>query len=409
MLRYGILVFLIPLLIVPSFAQESQISVYTNNHYYENGEIIVISGKITNYDPTSKEFFSFIVLSPDNKIMTVGQGSPLSDGSFQKSLLAGGPLWKLAGEYVIDFRYDEIHEDITINYAGGDQIITTPEPTCVGCSMEDARAMANQFLLDDLPVSVWTDKTDYGHNDMIIVTGQVANVSGFPITVTVVSPLISLVTHDELTVTNDGSFGTTINTAGAMWKYDGTYTIKVNYGSPEKSNSVKVELTGGVAYTPNYSTPTITSIRVQTDDNHYDEGDTIVISGSVNTVIGKTPLILQIFYESTYIDLSQIEVAQDGTFSKTIIAEGPLWDKAGEYLVRVSYQDQKTETVFNYTSKSASIETTTNFEADEIEIIQNIPNWIKNVFLWYGQDALSEKELLEAIKYLIYEEILIIN
>ena len=33
---------------------------------------------------------------------------------------------------------------------------------CVGCSMEDAREAANEMLLDDLPVSVWTDKTDYG-------------------------------------------------------------------------------------------------------------------------------------------------------------------------------------------------------------------------------------------------------
>ena len=40
-----------------------------------------------------------------------------------------------------------------------------------------------------------------------------------------------------------------------MWKYDGTYTIKVNYGSAEKSNSAKVELSGGVAFEPNYSTP----------------------------------------------------------------------------------------------------------------------------------------------------------
>jgi len=123
-------------------------------------------------------------------------------------------------------------------------------------SIEDARELANEFLLQDLPVSVWTDKTDYGHNDMIIVTGQVANVSGFPITVTVVSPLNSLVTIDQLTVAADGSFETTLNTAGALWKYDGTYTIKVNYGSPEKSNKVKVELTGGVAFTPSYSTPT---------------------------------------------------------------------------------------------------------------------------------------------------------
>ena len=118
---------------------------------------------------------------------------------------------------------------------------------CVGCSMEDAREAANQILLDDLPVSVWTDKTDYGHNDMIMVKGQVANVaSGFPVTITVVSPLNSIVTVDQVNVSGDGTFETTLNTAGAMWKYDGTYTIKANYGSTEKTNSAKVELTGGV-------------------------------------------------------------------------------------------------------------------------------------------------------------------
>ncbi len=127
---------------------------------------------------------------------------------------------------------------------------------CVGCSIDDAREAVNQDLLKSIPVSVWTDKTDYGHNDMIKVKGQVANVSGFPITVTVVSPLNSLVTVDQLDLASDGSFETTLNTAGVMWKYDGTYTIKVNYGSPEKSNSAKVELTGGVEWIPNYSTPT---------------------------------------------------------------------------------------------------------------------------------------------------------
>jgi predicted secreted protein with PEFG-CTERM motif len=123
--------------------------------------------------------------------------------------------------------------------------------------LTDVRITANEELLKDMPISVWTDKTNYEHNDTIMVTGQVANVaSGFPVTVTVVSPLNSIVTIDQLTVADDSTFETTLNTAGAMWKYDGTYTIKVNYGSAEKSNSAKVELTGGVAYTPTYSTPT---------------------------------------------------------------------------------------------------------------------------------------------------------
>jgi len=124
-------------------------------------------------------------------------------------------------------------------------------------TLEEARVTANEMLLKDLPISVWTDKTDYAHNEMIIVTGQVANVaSGFPVTITVVSPLNSIVTIDQLTVADDGSFETTLNTAGNMWKYDGTYTIKANYGSAEKSYSAKVVLSGGVEYTPNYSTPT---------------------------------------------------------------------------------------------------------------------------------------------------------
>ena len=132
--------------------------------------------------------------------------------------------------------------------------------------LADVRITANDELLKDLPISVWTDKVNYEHDDIIMVTGQVANVaSGFPVTVTVVSPLNSIVTIDQLTVADDGSFETTINTAGGMWKYDGTYTIKVNYGSAEKSNSAKVELTGGVAYTPTYSTPT-TSKQCNTNE-----------------------------------------------------------------------------------------------------------------------------------------------
>jgi plastocyanin len=122
-------------------------------------------------------------------------------------------------------------------------------PVCVGCSMEDAREIANEEL-EEFTISVWTDKTDYDHNDMIIVKGQVSDVSGFPITITVISPLNSLLTLDQLTVANDGSFETTINTVGSEWKYDGTYTIKASYGSDEKSNEIKIELVGGSTVTP---------------------------------------------------------------------------------------------------------------------------------------------------------------
>jgi len=106
-------------------------------------------------------------------------------------------------------------------------------------------------------------------------------------------------------------------------------------------------------------------ISVQTDDNHYDEGDTIVISGEVTTIIGNTPATLQLFSEGNLVDIAQITIAQDGSFSHTVIAEGPLWKKQGDYVARVSYGEGNiAEAEFSYTPKSELIETTTNFEVD---------------------------------------------
>ena len=115
---------------------------------------------------------------------------------------------------------------------------------CVGCEETDAgRKAANQMLLMDIPISVWTDRTTYDHNDKITVHGKVANISGNPVTLTVASPLNSIVTIAQIDVNNDGSFETTLNTEGGLWKHDGTYTIKVNYGASQ-NNKALVELTG---------------------------------------------------------------------------------------------------------------------------------------------------------------------
>jgi predicted secreted protein with PEFG-CTERM motif len=115
---------------------------------------------------------------------------------------------------------------------------------CVGCEEVDAgRKAANQMLLMDIPISVWTDRTTYDHNDIITVNGKVANISGNPVILTVASPLNSIVTIAQIDVGNDGSFETTLNTEGGLWKHDGTYTIKVNYGASQ-NNKALVELTG---------------------------------------------------------------------------------------------------------------------------------------------------------------------
>ncbi|KEQ56404.1 fibronectin type III domain-containing protein [Marine Group I thaumarchaeote SCGC AAA799-N04] len=48
-------------------------------------------------------------------------------------------------------------------------------------------------------------------------------------------------------------------------------------------------------------------------------------------------------------------------------------------------------------------------QAVGLELTEKIPGWVKNIFGWYANDEVSEVELLNAIKYLINERILIVN
>jgi predicted secreted protein with PEFG-CTERM motif len=107
-------------------------------------------------------------------------------------------------------------------------------------------------------------------------------------------------------------------------------------------------------------------LSIQTDDNFYDEGDTIAISGNVNIVIGKTPVLIQIIHEESksIIEIAQITIAQDGSFTKTVLAEKPAWKNEGEYIVKAFYQDQVVEIEFSYSPKTEIPETKTTFEVD---------------------------------------------
>ena len=105
-------------------------------------------------------------------------------------------------------------------------------------------------------------------------------------------------------------------------------------------------------------------ISVETNSNSYNEGETIVISGKVSTIIIDTPVTMQLFSQDNLVDIAQITVAEDGNYSHTVRAEGPLWSKAGEYTIRVSFGEGNiAETQFTFSPKTEISETNT-FEVD---------------------------------------------
>ena len=40
------------------------------------------------------------------------------------------------------------------------------------------------------------------------------------------------------------------------------------------------------------------------------------------------------------------------------------------------------------------------------ESVQNVPNWVRSIFIWYGEEKISEDELLSAIKFLVNQGII---
>ena len=104
-------------------------------------------------------------------------------------------------------------------------------------------------------------------------------------------------------------------------------------------------------------------ISVQTDDSTYEEGDTIVISGNIQTIIGQTPVTMQLFNNGNMVEIAQIVVSKDGNYSYTIIAEGSMWQTQGEYIVKVTYGEGNiAETPFLYIPNSEVLTTTDTFE-----------------------------------------------
>ena len=95
------------------------------------------------------------------------------------------------------------------------------------------------------PTITFTIESDtYDHDSIIIITGQVKTVKDKDVVFVVTGPL-GIVQIDQVKISSDGSFSTTINTASAMMKYDGEYKIKASYNQ-YNNHFEYVNLVGGI-------------------------------------------------------------------------------------------------------------------------------------------------------------------
>ena len=153
------------------------------------------------------------------------------------------------------------------------------------------------------------------------------------------------------------------------------------------------------SYQTHISSPVITSDRIT-----YNQGENIAISGWVNyneeatsdvllRVIVTDPLEMKIFDEYVTSDL-------EGMF----FIEIPISKNAevGNYNVEITSQCREIHREI-CTHQNESISITVQKESSQDT---KIPDWVKNIFVWYAQDKVTETELLSAIEFLVNQNII---
>ena len=110
-------------------------------------------------------------------------------------------------------------------------------------------------------------------------------------------------------------------------------------------------------------------ITVETDSSSYVEGEVITVSGSVSDFRESDPYtnfdvtIRLIAPNNNIVSISQVSL-DDGFYSTSILAQGPLWKLDGDYTVSVSQgSDRNASTTFTFVHSTPEEEVTTEVEA----------------------------------------------
>jgi len=125
------------------------------------------------------------------------------------------------------------------------------------------------------------------------------------------------------------------------------------------------------------SSEEIPIITIETDSSSYVEGEVITVSGSVSDFRESDPYtnfdvtIRLIAPNNNIVSISQVSL-DDGFYSTSILAQGPLWKIDGDYTISVSQgSDRNASTTFTFIHSESEGEVTEG-EVTEGEVTESI-------------------------------------
>lgn len=184
-------------------------------------------------------------------------------------------------------------------------------------------------------IIVTIDKSEYNHGDTVYINGTVdPNQYDYStsLTLIIVSPNNNITTIEQFEVPVDGLFNIEIETGKSQFSLDGTYTIKLQYGSD------KIDIYFDLL--PN-------NIQLQNNSEYY-KTEIITLNGTITEIDWSIPTTITYdIYHDSVIETSDGGILNnDGTFDFTI--DTVQWDYDGEVKVTVNIQNYTSSIYFDY-------------------------------------------------------------
>ncbi|MEO9309935.1 MAG: PEFG-CTERM sorting domain-containing protein [Nitrososphaera sp.] len=120
-------------------------------------------------------------------------------------------------------------------------------------------------------------------------------------------------------------------------------------------------LATGVTTVPVYA-QLVDAITVSTDKDAYEDGETILVTGTVRERLSGYPVTLQVFAANgNLVTVQQLDVSSEKTYGVEITAGGALWRSAGTYTIKVMYgtESRTAETTFKFSGSAGGPSTGT--------------------------------------------------
>jgi len=133
------------------------ITIVTDSSSYTTGEMINVSGSVSDYDESDpfKNFdMTLKLVAPNGNIITISQIPPNSDGSYSTFIPVQGPLWKFDGDYTISVSWgSDNNASTTFTF------ISEPEEIIEEVEQEEVIEISEEELAEEVEETETTEPT----------------------------------------------------------------------------------------------------------------------------------------------------------------------------------------------------------------------------------------------------------